>query len=448
MTAPAETSAWSVYLDAARAAFDARLDRQAGAPLAVAFSGGGDSLALLLAAKVWESECSREVVAISVDHRLQAASADWALWCAARAARLGVGHVSLAWTGEKPTSGVSAAARASRHRLIASAAREAGAHVVLMGHTADDLAEARLMRTAGGVPSDPKIWAPSPAWPDGRGVFILRPLLALRRAAIRDALRAAGESWIEDPANEDLRHARSRARHDLEGEDICQDLAAIGARAARDIPITSAAPGGELLIDLTHLISDPTRRRLLAIALLCASGAAKPPRGERVDRLLERLAAGNVLTASLAGARVQSDGRRVAIVREIGETRRTEHPTITLEPGAPAVWDGRYACLALAPGLTVRPLDGVMRHLATEEKKLLEPASPAARRALPVILGPERRITCPVIAPDPRVQVRSLVSARLAGALGTIESEAAIVSRGETVKDILNGRSERDEASS
>jgi tRNA(Ile)-lysidine synthase len=448
LTTPAPTSDWSAFLGAARADLDLRLDRRAHAPLAVAFSGGGDSLALLLAARAWARDCGREVLAMTVDHGLQRASADWALWCAARAGRLGVRHVTLAWTDGKPLSGVSAAARAARHRLIASAAREMGARVVLMGHTADDLAEARLMRAVQGVPSDPKVWAPSPAWPEGRGVFILRPLLGLRRATLREALRAAGESWIEDPANSDLRHARSRARHDLRGETVTPESAFIGAWALHDIPIVSATPGGEFLIDLTRLALTPRRRRLLSIALLCASGAARPPRGERVDRLLDRMVAGATLTASLAGARVQSDGRRVAIVREIGEARRTDRPMITLEPGAPTVWDGRFACLAHTPGLSVRPLDGVLRQLPASERARLKPASPAARRAMPVFLDPEGRVSCPVVAPDPRLEVRSLVAARLAGALGMIESEAAIVSRGETVEDILNGKSERDEASS
>src|SRR6185437_3124426 len=81
-----------------------------------------------------------------------------------------------------------------------------------MGHTADDLLEAAAMRTEGSTVPDPREWALSPAWPEGRGVFVLRPLLETRRAELREWLSVRGETWIDDPANEDARFARSRAR--------------------------------------------------------------------------------------------------------------------------------------------------------------------------------------------------------------------------------------------
>src|SRR5213079_1546584 len=122
---------------------------------------------------------------------------------------------ALGWSGDKPTTGLPAAARAARHALLADAAREAGARAILMGHTADDILEARLMRAEGSTTPDPREWTPSPAWPQGRGVFLLRPLLDLRRADLRRWLSARGETWIDDPANEDASYARPRARQAL-----------------------------------------------------------------------------------------------------------------------------------------------------------------------------------------------------------------------------------------
>src|SRR5690606_37925979 len=119
-------------------------------------------------------------------------------WCAELCARLGVGHRTLVWSGEKPAAGVPAAARAARHRLIADAARAAGARVVLFGHTADDVAEAAAMRAAGSSTPSPRAWSPSPVWPDGRGLCVLRPLLELGRAELRRWLAERGADWIED----------------------------------------------------------------------------------------------------------------------------------------------------------------------------------------------------------------------------------------------------------
>src|SRR5579872_5299872 len=145
----------------------ARLNGPAGAPVAAAVSGGGDSLALMLAAAAWAERAGRRLVVLTVDHRLQPQGAAWAASVAARAAGLGLTHRTLVWRGEKPATGLPAAARAARHALLAAAAREAGARVILMGHTADDLMEAQLMRRAGSSVPSPRPWSASPAWPEG-----------------------------------------------------------------------------------------------------------------------------------------------------------------------------------------------------------------------------------------------------------------------------------------
>src|SRR5205814_800845 len=144
-------------------------------------------------------------------------SGDWSRFAAAAAAKLGVAHRALVWRGDKPATGLPAAARAARHALLAAAARREGAAVILRGHTADDLMEAELMRRAGSSAPSPRVWAPSPAWPEGRGVFLLRPLLGHRRADLRELLTGLGERWIEDPANDDPRFARPLARRQLAG---------------------------------------------------------------------------------------------------------------------------------------------------------------------------------------------------------------------------------------
>ena len=150
-------------VDAAIAArLDARLRSDSSAPLAVGLSGGSDSLALCLIAAAWARAHGRRLIVFTVDHRLRPESADWTRICAGHAARLGADFQALAWTGDKPATGLPAAARTVRHALLAQAARQAGAQVILLGHTADDRAEAVAMRREGGSVPDPREWAP--AW--------------------------------------------------------------------------------------------------------------------------------------------------------------------------------------------------------------------------------------------------------------------------------------------
>jgi tRNA(Ile)-lysidine synthase len=416
-----------VQLTKALAPFDpscfARLNGPPGTPVALALSGGGDSLALLLAASLWAGRADRRLIALTVDHRLRAESADWARFAADRAARLGVAHRTLVWEGAKPAAGLQAAARAARHALLADAARAEGAHVILMGHTADDVMEAASMRRAGVQVAAPRSWSPSPAWPQGRGLFLHRPFLGVRRAALRDWLEALGERWIDDPANEDARFARTRARRRLtQGETVPADS---------DPPAECVDPtgirlglGGDLTLSRDALVG-PAARRLLAALCLCASGATRPPRGLALDRLLAQLALPHDMTASLAGARIEARGQEVSFCREPGEFARAGTERTSLPEGE-SVFDGRFELFADESGWTVGPLKGSASRLAHCERQELARLPASVRGALPAVRGPDGRVTSPVLAGDGPVRAHALAGERLFAALGGVSDEASL----------------------
>jgi len=404
--------------DAVAAILDERLAPHAPWPVAVAISGGGDSLALLLAASAWAKRRGRRLLALNVDHRLQAASAGWAQACADLARRAGADFQALSWNDPRPATGLSAAARDARHRLLADAVRAAGARVILLGHTADDVAEAVLMREAGATTPSPRVWGPSPAWPQGRGLFLLRPLLAIGRGDIRDWLAAKGESWIEDPANADLRFARPRARRALSGSPRpleaapTPDLAPLAA-ACSDV-------AGTLVID-RHRLRDAdllAAARFTAMACLCAAGATRPPRTARLDRLTDALRGKAPLIATLAGARVQADDDLVRFMREPG---RDGLATVLVQPGETIVWDGRFEVTAQR-ALTLAPLGGRLKRLSREDQAALRVLPPAGRAALPVVVDGERAL-CPLWGSVDGVTVRSLPHARLLAACSAIKRE-------------------------
>ncbi|WP_300572853.1 tRNA lysidine(34) synthetase TilS [Phenylobacterium sp.] len=395
------------------------------APLAVAYSGGGDSLALLLSVQAWAQEHGRQVVALHVDHQVQAVSGAWANHCAEVADRLGVPLHRLSWTEAKPKTGLPAAARAARHRLLAQAARDLGARVLLLGHTADDVEEARRMRSDGASVPEPRIWAPSPAWPQGRDLFILRPLLGERRGALRAYLSGQSVTWIDDPANENLAYARARAR------------AALAAGGVEDLPAPRRAdiralaagarirPSGVVEWPRGHLAVQPDALalRALSIASLCASGAVRPPRTAALAGLLARLRSPGPFTATLAGARIEADAETVVILREAGEAARGGLAELRLKPGLAQVWDGRFEVLTIRQGLRVRALSGLAAKLAPAERKALAALPARLRPTLPAVIAADGQVGCPVLAPMDGVEVRSLVAGRLTAAAGLIEAE-------------------------
>jgi tRNA(Ile)-lysidine synthase len=398
-----------------------RLNAEDRPPIAVALSGGGDSLALLHLAKAWADGAGRSLIALTVDHGLQPDSDAWSRFAAETAVRLGVPHRTLAWLGEKPSTGLPAAARVARHGLLADAARAAGAHVILLAHTADDLMEAEIMRRMGVSAPSPRPWSPSPAWPQGRGVFLLRPLLGHRRADLRAFLAGLGETWIDDPANDDPRYSRTLARRRLAD---CPTAAI----SADDLDPPSGweaideGLGGEFVLPRASLSDPPSvQRRLIGALALCAAGTARPPSAVSLDRIAGRLAAGD-LTASLAGARIEARGDWVLFCREPGERARGGLRSAML-PVGDSVFDGRFLVSARQPGHSIAPLRGLGARLPPLERHRLKAIPAAVRGALPAIISPSDKVFCPVLAENDVVSARPLGLARLHAALGVVTDE-------------------------
>lgn len=408
---------------AVRQVLDKHLLPDSRRPLTVGLSGGGDSLALTLLADAWARDAGRDLVILTVDHRLQPESGAWTERCAEIAERLGRPFRALAWHGEKPANGLPAAARRARHRLLAEAAREAGAGVILLGHTADDALEARVMRAAGSTTPEPMIWAPSPAWPEGRGLFVLRPMMGRRRAELRDWLVSKGRDWIDDPANADPKYARSRARMAARPADALE----MSEQRSLDIAAGAEHLAGAIRLHRPSLRQAPFEdlMRLLALACVCAGGGERRPATERLRRAAEAISADGPYVATLAGARIEAD-QSVLIVREAGEVARKGLETVALPPNREVVWDGRFEVTARVPGLAMRPVAGVARRLPRAEQSRLTLHSAAERGPLPAIVDADGHVSCPGLGP-PRVDVivRSLVRDRFRAAAGLVQREPA-----------------------
>ncbi|WP_425988839.1 tRNA lysidine(34) synthetase TilS [Brevundimonas sp. TWP2-3-2] len=421
--------------------------------MALALSGGGDSMALLRIAAAWARASGRRLLAITVDHRLNPDSRDWSRRCEAAARASGADWIERRWEGAKPSTGLPAAARRARHGLIAEAAREAGAKVVLFAHTADDIAEGDWMRERGSTLGLLREWSPSPAWPEGRGLMLLRPMLGEGREALRAVLREAGEDWIEDPGNAAFGRGRARAALNPlpggEGLSLAERSDASSAERVRGslrrlaptphpfaqerrpaVVRSSPLPLGEG-IEIDRSIDAAE----LAAVLLCASGGDAPPRGDRLERLAERLNAGEDFTATLVGARIEALGGTVIVGREAGEMRRRPVAEIALHPGVSVVWDGRYEITGREPGWTAAAALGRLNALSKADRAIVNAVPAWARAALPVLIRDGGG--APVLAWR-KAEVRTLGPRRLSLALWassgetTQESDLAGTIHGET----------------
>ena len=196
----------------ARAAFG-RIALAPGRAAVVAVSGGGDSIALLHLVRAYlaRERPGTPLIAATVDHGLRPESAAEARQVALACASLGIPHRTLEWDGARAATGLQAAARQARYRLLTGLARREGAPIVLTGHTADDQAETVAMRKAR-APGGRGLSGIDRATLSQRAVWFARPLIDIGRHALRTWLSERGIGWIDDPGNDDRRFERVRVR--------------------------------------------------------------------------------------------------------------------------------------------------------------------------------------------------------------------------------------------
>jgi tRNA(Ile)-lysidine synthase len=205
--------------------------------LVLAISGGPDSVALMWLAARWRGALRHgpRLVAVTVDHGLRAESAREANAVKRLARSLGLAHHTLRWTDAKPKTGLPAAARSARYRLLARAAQDHGATHVLTAHTRDDQAETLLMRMlrGSGIAGLAAMARQTPR----DGVVLARPFLNVSKGRLIATLAKANIAFADDPTNRDSYFTRPRLRALMpalaaEGGDA-RNLARLASRLAR-----------------------------------------------------------------------------------------------------------------------------------------------------------------------------------------------------------------------
>ena len=205
--------------------------------LVLAVSGGPDSVALMWLAARWRRTLARgpRLLVVTVDHGLRPESVREANEVKRLARSLGLPHRTSRWRGAKPKTGLPAAARAARYRLLAKAAQQYGATHILTAHTRDDQAETLLMRMlrGSGIAGLAAMARQTPR----EGVILARPLLDVAKARLVVTLHKARIGFADDPTNRDSHFTRPRLRALMpvlaaEGGDA-RNLARLASRLAR-----------------------------------------------------------------------------------------------------------------------------------------------------------------------------------------------------------------------
>jgi tRNA(Ile)-lysidine synthase len=327
----------------------------AGARVALALSGGVDSMVLLDALTPLVASHPLLLSAIHVHHGLSPNADRWAHFCAEQCAlrniELTVHRLRLARGAGKS---IEALARTARYECLMAA----DADVVALAHHADDQAETVLLQLLRGA--GPRGVSAMPGYREGRPA-LWRPLLSLSRQRLHDYASSRGLAWIEDESNVDKKHKRNLLRHAVapllsasfpgypgtlvraaahqaEASALLDELAALDAAGAVD----------ELGLDRMRLAALPTARAANLLRWFIRREGLRPPSQASLSEMLRQL----VLTADDAKVSIAHEGCEIGVHRG----RILIHP----RPPEPYVlpWQGEREVRLLWGTLTFVPVRG------------------------------------------------------------------------------------------
>ncbi len=280
--------------------------------LALAVSGGPDSLALLLLA---HAALPGRISAATVDHGLRAESAAESVLVGQICSELEVPHAALKVAVEP--GNIQAQARAARYAALAVWMEREGLEALATAHHADDQAETLLARLNRGSGVAGLAGVRARGIVPGTRLPLIRPLLGWRRADLGEVVAAAGLTPVQDPSNGDDRFDRARIRKALVGADWL-DVPALalsaGHLADADAALEWAAQRewSECVakgpMGLTYRPKAPRAVALRVLARIVTELDGEPPRGSAVARLFDSLLARQPASIGNLVARVMPEG--------------------------------------------------------------------------------------------------------------------------------------------
>lgn len=300
---------------------------QAGsARFVLAVSGGSDSMALLhLMKDAFPRQCP---VVVTVDHQLRPESSEEAQMVAAFCKTMDIEHHILVWQhGGVVEGNLQATARKARYELLAQFCQQRHIPFLLTGHTQDDQVETIAFMRARGA-GEIGLAGMSGTRRLTENVRMLRPMLALSRAELRDYLRAKQVLWCDDPSNENLKFDRIRIRKALEqNPQQREELLHLGKKMAQkriaiekthsdwvDTYIQHDGKGGlQFLQSAFDALSMPQAAYTLGRMLCYLNGRDYPPRYAKREHAAQKIRNGDFRPFTLGLCRISQHLQEVVI---------------------------------------------------------------------------------------------------------------------------------------
>lgn len=318
--------------------------------VALAVSGGVDSIAMLSLASVWSAESGIKLVVMNVDHNIRVSSQLEQNYVAQISKQLGYKFFPLSWNFDGNKIALQERARKGRYDLISRKCHDLGINTVLTAHHLDDMIETYLMRKAKksgflGLSSSNSFFY--------NNIRILRPLSKLHKIDLIDHLKRVKIKWIEDESNDLDLYERNRVRKyltqfsDQERKELVKEIKEVDSKSKilnkEFIAILAQAVqfnnyGFAMLdINLIKKVNLDIKIQLFNYVLTIISGKTTLPRFRSVSKLLKSFDSTSRIDCSLHGCILKKTSGILLIFREKSAINTDSNKLKNIQ-----YWDNRF----------------------------------------------------------------------------------------------------------
>lgn len=329
--------------------------------IALAVSGGSDSVALLIAANAWAKANGTSVTVLTVDHKLREGSMIDCQFVQSLCSMLGLSCFLLKWDKlTKPTAAIQAKARQARYNMMTNLCRDLDILYLCTAHHKDDSVENFFLRLSKGSGALSLFIQPLWFW---NNVMVIRPLIQASKEECRRYLRSKGIAWREDPSNlnciftrnalrlwlkETSKQSSCKALFDsnriFEAQKRISDLAPLMqdqlARLMTKGVFISPLAFARISLAALQGANPEIAKMALSHVLTTVRGLAKVPSYKLVAQIYSSSLSGSC-KATLHGCKAVISGKHLFIYRFFGK-----HPPKDQKLGSGLLWDGRFLCSA------------------------------------------------------------------------------------------------------
>ncbi len=319
--------------------------------IAIAVSGGSDSMVLLYLLKDWVKETNKTLLVYTFDHNLRKESKEEAFFVKKYCKKNCIRHKTINWIDSKPHSGIQEKARIARYYRLSSQCKEDSIKLLFVAHHADDLAETVAMRLLSKSRLDGL--APIPLMRKYNDIIIARPFLSIHKSSIISFANKHDIKFRSDPSNYNTAFTRIKMRVLLAQNQLLKRELLSSEKVFRSLRTklnyqmilafkdhVKYQKEGYFIIKKSPFIKYPEflNFKFLNLCLLKIGSKNYPPRTKNLKKILQLIKQENNIRFTVSGCIIAIRKKDFLIIREFSNINES----IVLKPNSSAVWDKKH----------------------------------------------------------------------------------------------------------